>query len=119
MMKTTFAGGVLAVVALGFVAAPFASAAPEVSRMPAAAPTQAVTTALAVQAQAQAATACYKVTPHALRIRKAPSNNAKIVGYLKHGQVVRASEKVTAGFRELGPNRWSGAKYLAKVNTGC
>jgi hypothetical protein len=120
MVKTTFAAGVLATVALGFVAAPSASAAPEISRMSAAAPTQMVTTAPFIKAPAQATTACYRVTAYSLRIRKAPSNNAQTVGHLKRGQVVRASVKVTTGFRQLGPNRWSGAKYLAKVNTtGC
>ncbi|RZS43705.1 hypothetical protein EV193_102686 [Herbihabitans rhizosphaerae] len=72
-----------------------------------------------VAAVPRGATACYKVTTASLRIREAPNNNAKIVGFLKQGQIVRASTTVTVGFRELGPHRWSGSKFLAAVNAHC
>ncbi|RKT54527.1 hypothetical protein [Saccharothrix australiensis] len=106
MERTTAATTVLGVVtALALVGAPQASAA---------AARAAGTAAAEAAPDLRQKTACYQATRD-LWVREEPRKDAKAVGLLKKGQVVRASVKETNGFRELGPQRWSSARYLIKV----
>ncbi len=61
-------------------------------------------------------TACYRATFSA-RVRVAPFHNAPAVRVLKPGQFVRASMKLTNGFRQLGSHRWVSAAHLVPVKT--
>ena len=78
MIKTGIGAGLLAAVtSLGLVAVPVASASPHPPDTPLMMSPSPVSTSRPALLSAQAATACYRVTAHSLRIRGAPRPSIK------------------------------------------
>jgi hypothetical protein len=121
MRKATIMAGMLVTVAgLGVIAAPSATASPEMARTSVTVSTPAASAALSDPDSAEA-TYCYRaIAQPSLRVRAWPAYNAPQVGSLRNGQIVRASTRTSGDFRQLvNPygGRWAGMRFLIRINT--
>lgn len=67
-------------------------------------------------AEPAAATQCrVTVTVDGLRVREAPTLDARIVGRFDRGQESDADKLVQNGFRRIGENRWVSTEFAVPV----